>query len=303
MKKAKILSMLIPLMAMGLAGCGNSDADENGDAKVNDIAKYEKDNSSHWIVGPDGAAGTKEKHTLVLDESKSTPASCKAKGEKVEVCSVCGYEKKTSFSKLEHSFVDDPTSSVAATCSTEGKTVQKCSVCGEPREIAVPKLAHTLGAGTEKTENGKTYLEYECSTCHSKVSSMIPFNTYKVEAGSFDDGKISKEPVGKISWTIQLPAGEYDVYFDVKFSSSTSAANRTFESRKVDVTYNDVAVDYDKTKTAEDVGMTSSSYTACTFFKITATGGVDKLAISNPDYRLVFDVNGKVNFVPVPVLA
>jgi len=57
-------------MAMGLAGCGNSDTDENGDDKVNDIAKYEKDNSSHWIVGPDGAAGTKEKHTLVLDESR-----------------------------------------------------------------------------------------------------------------------------------------------------------------------------------------------------------------------------------------
>ncbi len=302
MKKAKILSILIPLMAMGLAGCGNSDTDENGDTKVNDIAKYEKDNSSHWIVGPDGAAGAKEKHTLVLDESKGTPATCKAKGEKVEVCSVCGYEKKTSTSKLDHNFVDDPASSQAATCSTDGKTVQKCSVCGEPKETPVPKLAHTLGAGTAKTDDkGREYTDFECSECHQTVSTRISFNTFEEISGTFEEGKIAKDG-GKIGWTFQLPAGDYDVFFEAKFSSS-SGGNRTFATRQVVVTYNGNNVEYDTSKTAEDVGMNSSEFKACTFFTITATGGVDKMTMQNPNYRLVFDTEGYIVFKPVATVA
>ncbi len=302
MKKAKILSILIPLMAMGLAGCGNSDADENGDTKVNDITSYEKDNSSHWIVGPDGAAGAKEKHTLVLDESKGTPATCKAKGEKVEVCSVCGYEKKTSTSKLDHNFVDDPASSQAATCSTDGKTVQKCSVCGEPKETPVPKLAHTLGAGTAKTDDkGREYTDFECSECHQTVSTRISFNTFEEISGTFEEGKIAKDG-GKIGWTFQLPAGDYDVFFEAKFSSS-SGGNRTFATRQVVVTYNGNNVEYDTSKTAEDVGMNSSEFKACTFFTITATGGVDKMTMQNPNYRLVFDTEGYIVFKPVATVA
>ena len=339
MKKSKLLSILVPLMAMGLAGCGNGNTEKKDDEKVNNTTSYESDTTNHWTVGADGTAGTKEKHTFVLDEAKGTPATCTAKGEKVEVCSVCGYEKKSAVSKKSHTYVEDATASeastcskagkkvekcsacgdvketalsmldhtyvedtaayVAPTCSSEGKKVEKCSACQNVKETALPKSAHTLGTGTEKTENGRTYYEYECSTCHNKVSSMIKFNTYTVEAGSFADGKISKEPVGKIAWTFQLPAGEYDVYFEVKFSSSSSAANRTFASRKVELTFNGEPLTYDNEKTPEQVGMTSSGYTSCTFFKITATGGVDKLTISNPDYRLVFDETGYINFKPV----
>ena len=76
------------------------------------------------------------------------------------------------------------------------KDILRCHYCG--MAISMPKecpYCHTktlkeLGTGTEKTENGRTYYEYECSTCHNKVSSMIKFNTYTVEAGSFADGKI-----------------------------------------------------------------------------------------------------------------
>ena len=336
MKKAKLLSILVPLMAMGLAGCGN------GSPTIKDGTKYESDTSSHWTVGDDGTAGTKEKHTFVEDAAKSTPATCSAKGEKVEVCSVCGYEKKTSVSKAAHTYVEDTTASEASTCSkagkkvekcsacddvketalskldhtyvedtsakvnptcsTEGKKVEKCSVCQDVKETALPKSAHTLGAGTQKTENGRTFSEYECSTCHNKVTSMIAFNTFTVEAGSFENGKISQDPVGRITWNVQLPAGEYDVYFEAKFSSS-SGANRTFETRRVELTYNGTAVDYDKTKTAEDVGLDSSSYKAFTFCKITATGGVDKMTLENPNYRLVFDTAGYINFVPVSTAA
>ena len=284
------------LFAMSLVGCGNGE--DKGEAK------REFDSSGHWIIEADGTKGAKEKHTLVEDASKAKAATCKDEGEKVEVCSVCGYEKKSSVSKLNHNYVEDASAYKAPTCKDEGEKVEKCSVCSDVKKTTLPKSAHTLGAGTEKTEGGRTYFEYECSTCHNKVNSMIPFNTYIVEAGSFDaDGKISKEPVGRIGWNFQLPAGEYDVYFEVKFSSSSSAANKTFASRKVELTFNGEPLTYDNEKTPEEVGMTSSGFTSCTFFKITATGGIDKLTISNPDYRLVFDSTGYINFKPVAVVA
>ena len=291
MKKTKFLSILMPLFAMSLVGCG-----DNGEAK------RDFDSSGHWIVEADGTKGEKEKHTLVEDASKAKAATCSAEGEKVEKCSVCGYEKKSSVSKLAHNYVEDTAAYKAPTCGAEGEKVEKCSACNDIKKTPIAKTAHTLGAGTEKTEGERTYFEFECSTCHNKVNSMIPFKSMTVEAGSFADGKISQDPVGRIAWNVQLPAGDYDVYFEAKFSSS-SGSNRTFETRKVEVTYNGTAVEYDKTKTAEDVGLDSSNFKAFTFCTITATGSIDKLTLENPNYRLVFDTEGYINFKPVATVA
>ena len=49
--------------------------------------------------------------------------------------------------------------------------------------------------------------------------------------------------------------------------------------------------------------MNSSEYKACTFFTITATGGVDKMTMQNPNYRLVFDTEGYIVFKPVATVA
>ena len=279
------------LMAMGLAGCGN-----NGGGKD---AKYGSDASGHWTVAEDGTKGEKAKHDLKEDASKGKAATCKEAGEKVEVCSVCGYEKKTSVNKLAHTYVEDTAASQAATCSAEGKKVEKCSVCQDVKETPIAKTAHTLGAGTARTDDkGREYTDFECSVCHETVSTRIAFNTFTVIAGEFKDGKISQDPVGEIAWNVQLPAGDYDVFFEAKFSSS-SGANRTFETRKVNLNYNGVDVEYDKSKTAEDVGLTSSGFNAFTFCTITATGGVDTMKLQNPNYRLVFDTEGYIVFKPV----
>ena len=297
MEKRKLLSILMPLFAMSLVGCGNGE--DKGEAK------REFDSSGHWIVEADGTKGAKEKHTLVEDASKAKTATCKDEGEKVEVCSVCGYEKKSSVSKLNHNYVEDASAYKAPTCKDEGEKVEKCSVCSDVKKTTLPKSAHTLGAGTGKTDDkGREYTEYTCSTCNAVVSTRIAFNTFEVTKGTFDDGKISKEPVeGEIAWKVQLPAGDYDVYFEAKFSSSSSAANRTFETRKVNLNYNDVDVDYDKSKTAEDLGMSNSEYKAFTFCSITATGNVDTMKLSNPNYRLIFDTDGYIVFKPVARVA
>ena len=337
MKKLKVLSVLMPLFAMSLVGCG-----EKGETETN--GKFESDATNHWKLAEDGSKVDKAKHTFVEDTSKGKAATCSKEGEKVEVCSVCGYEKTSKVSKLDHTYVEDTAASQAATCSKEGKKIEKCSVCGDVKESAISKVAHTyvedtsayvaptcgatgkkvekcsvcddvkettldktahtLGAGTAKTDDkGREYTEFECSVCHQTVSTKIAFNTYELITGTFDAGKISKDPVGEIGWTFQLPAGNYDVFFEVKFSSSSSAANRTFASRKVVVSYNGSNLEYDNTKTPEDVGMTSSAYKSCTFFTITATGGVDKMTMQNPDYRLVFDVDGYIVFKPVATVS
>lgn len=296
MKKIKILSVLMSLMAMGLAGCGNNGGEKD--------ATYGSDASGHWTVAEDGTKGEKAKHDLKEDASKGKAATCKEAGEKVEVCSVCGYEKKTTLSKLSHEFVEDAAASTTSTCSVPGKKVEKCKNCTEKKETDLPLAAHTLsGAGTAKTDdNGREYTEYTCSTCHGVVSTRIAFNTFTVTAGEFKDGKISQDPVGEIAWNVQLPAGDYDVYFEAKFSSS-SGADRTFETRKVNLNYNGVDVEYDKTKTAEDVGMNSSDFVAFTFCSITATGNVDTMKLQNPNYRLVFDTEGYIVFKPVATVA
>lgn len=294
MKKTKLLSILMPLFAMSLVGCGNGE--DKG------VAKREFDSSGHWIVEADGTKGAKEKHTLVEDTSKAKAATCSAEGEKVEKCTVCGYEKKSTVSKLAHNYVEDTASYKAPTCGAEGEKVEKCSVCSDVKKTPIDKTAHTLGAGTEKTEGERTYFEFECSVCHNKVSTLIAFNTMTIEAGSFADGKISQDPVGRIAWNVQLPAGDYDVYFEAKFSSS-SGANRTFETRKVEVTYNGTSVEFDKSKTAEEVGLDSTDYKAFNLCTITATGGIDKMTLENPNYRLVFNTEGYINFKPVATVS
>lgn len=283
----------MPLFAMSLAGCGNTD-DKKDDQKM------EFNTTNHWTVAEDGTVGEKAKHTFEEDKSKAKAATCSAEGEKVEKCTVCGYEKKTTLSKLSHEFVEDAAASTTSTCSVPGKKVEKCKNCTEKKETDLPLAAHTLsGAGTAKTDDkGREYTEYYCSTCRGVVSTRIAFNTFEVTQGSFESGKISQDPVGEIAWNVQLPAGDYDVYFEAKFSSS-SGANRTFETRKVNLNYNGVDVEYDKTKTAEDVGMNSSDFVAFTFCSITATGNVDTMKLQNPNYRLVFDTDGYIVFKPV----
>ena len=285
----------MPLFAMSLVGCG-----EKGETETNE--KFESDATNHWKVAEDGSKVDKAKHTFAEDTSKAKAATCSTEGEKVEVCSVCGYEKTSKINKLDHTYVEDTAASKAATCSTEGKKVEKCSACQDVKETPIAKTAHTLGAGTAKTDDkGREYTDFECSVCHQTVSTRIAFNTFEEISGTFAEGKIAKDG-GEIGWTFQLPAGDYDVYFEAKFSSS-SGGNRTFETRKVVVSYNGNNVEYDTSKTAEDVGMNSSEYKACTFFTIKATGGVDKMTMQNPNYRLVFDTEGYIVFKPVATVA
>ena len=375
MKKTKIIGLLLPLLSLGLAGCGDDNTGENknysknathhwiedvadsrgehefedspedsvaatcsapgktaqkckvcGYTKTTDVAKLKH----NYVV--DEAASTastckdagkkvekctlcgdvKEKtlslanHTYVVDTAASSESTCKVAGKKVEKCSVCGNVKETTLSLAEHSYVEDTSQAAAPTCSQVGKKVEKCSVCDNVKETTIPKTAHTLGAGTAKTEDGKTYYEYECSTCHNKVESRVKISDAELIKGSMgtsgnDKGKLSTDP-GVAAWTFQLPAGEYDVYFDMNYSSS--GEGKTLSERGVKVTLNGEDVTFDNTVSDDVIGTSTSEFKSVTFCSITATGGGDVITIQNPYYRYVFDYdNGYVSFLPKPVVA
>lgn len=331
MKKSKLFNLLMPLMAMSLVGCGETGTESE--------SKYTRDATYHWIEDVENSKG---EHQFEHNDAKSVPATCSAKGKDVETCKVCGYDKETDTAKLRHKYVvdeaqttestcttagkkievceyckdvkttnlslashnmvDDPTATVTATCSQPGKTVKKCSNpgCTHTEETPIEKTAHVLGTGTLKNDNGKEYYEYECGTCHNKVQNRVKFTEWASIEGEFDsENKLSTSPVGMPTWNIQLPAGEYAVYFEAKISTT----GKTLKNRSVKVTFNGTEVDFDNTKTDEDLGLTTSGYSEFTFCNITATGGVDKITLQNPHYRFVFNPDGYVTFKPVATAA
>ena len=327
MKKSKIMGLFLPLVAMSLIGCDDKKVEYQTDNQYHWVGDDESQKGEHEfepneeksvaatckakgktvqtckICGYDKEEVIRElSHKYENDEAASTASTCTVKGKQIQRCSLCGDTKETPLKLADHELVDDPTAAETATCSKPGKTVKKCKNCEYTEDTKIPALPHTLDAGVEKTDDqGKAYKEYTCSTCGGKVTNRVAINTYTVISEGVEikdkELKVTQSPVGEIGWDVQLPAGDYDVYFDAKFSGS-SGANRTFETRKVEVKYNDVVVEYDTSKTAEDYGLNTSTYTSFTFCSITATGGIDKMTLKNPNYRLIFDLDSYIVFIP-----
>ena len=287
MKKTKLL-VLLPLLALGgLSACSGNDG----------IIEYGCDKTYHWIIGDEAA---KAKHTFEDEPNKKIESTCKENGKTYKICTECGFEKVDDLKLVDHVLSIDESLTVPATCSAEGTKIEKCANCDFTHTIPIAKTAHTFGAGVEKTEGGKTFLEFECSSCHAKGNNLVSFASVESSGDTATSGKMPDTNGEFVSWKVSLPAGQYDVYFSAKFSPS--GANYAFSgsnSRGIEVKYNDELVDFDGTKTAENYGLTTTGYKEFTFFKITATGGIDTLAIQNPFYRLVFDVASDIVFRPV----
>lgn len=286
MKKAKLLSILMPLFALGaLSGCKPK---EEGPA-------YSYDKTYHWV---EGAEADKARHDYEDEPEKTVQPTCTEKGKTFELCKVCGYEKETPQNMLDHELIEDTEKSVPSTCSVAGKKVEKCKNCTFSKSTDLEKAGHAFGTGVEKTEGGKTFLEFECSTCHQKGNNLVAFNSIEVDGDTATSGKLPNTAGTFGSWKVCLPAGEYQVFFNAKFGDN--GENRSFgDSRGIEVKYNDSMVEFDGTKTAEDHGLTKTAFTRFSFFNIVATGGVDTLEIQNPYYRIVFDINSDIEFIPV----
>ena len=263
MKKYRLLSLIFPLFSLCITGCQTETPEpinEPNNETPSGEREYKSDRKYHWYE---------------LDAAGNVDLSTKAK----------------------HTYVEDTEKSVAATCNTVGKKVTKCSICGYENEDEIPKTAHSLGAGVNKSDGNREYIEYECSICHQKVKNIVKFSDYVSLIGTIEDGKLSTDPLGTATWNIMLPAGDYDVYFEAKYSSS--GEGKKLGDRGIDVSFNDEVIGFNSKLTEQDLGMSTTEFKAFTFFSVTATGGIDSLSLSNAHYRFIFDMNGYITFKPV----
>lgn len=276
-----------------LAGCFGGGSSTGGDEKKPEL---KMDDKFHWYEGKEGE---KEKHKFEYLEDKTVESTCTKKGSKTKKCTVCGKEVPEELNFANHVLSVDTNASTAATCSQDGSTVEKCANCEFTKTTPIDKTAHSFGEGVSKSDDAGNYLEFECATCHAKGTNRVAFNTVEVDGDTATSGKLPSTAGAFGTWKVSLPAGEYDVYLSAKYSSSGAGYKFAGEnSRGIEVKYNDANVTFDGDATEVTYGLTTNSYTSFSFFKITATGGIDTLAISNPYYRLVFDVTSYITFIP-----
>lgn len=87
-----------------------------------------------------------------------------------KTCSVCG---ATEGKSLGHTF-DKSVTKTEATCSKAGNKIEICSVCGFEQTTSIPKLAHKPGDWViekEATINEKGVKKQYCTVCGAEIAS------------------------------------------------------------------------------------------------------------------------------------
>ena len=213
-------------------------------------AEWQNDENRHWKLCADGDGGKVDNKAHTFEEKADDPeakaASCKEAGVKVEVCTVCGYKKKTELDKLAHTYVDDPTdpANKEATCSEPGVKVQVCSACGDRQEIPVlaehdlQPFEHTTGEG-EVTETIKKcskdeYYQFEFNADDSaatfSVSSDKKSGYVKLSKQVAADGSGSASTVEYKIWSPVAMKGRF--WIDITGNTSSQYDRETKEGNQ-----------------------------------------------------------------------
>lgn len=130
---------------------------------------------------------------LFVDYSYTAP-TCKTNGEKVQKCSRCGFENKTTLLPIDHDWVI--TETVPSTCSVNGSQTFECSMCHETKVDALELQSHDyrLISTTSSTCVVRGLNNYICAECQAEKSEELPLleHTYEVvnTATCFSDGEL-----------------------------------------------------------------------------------------------------------------
>ena len=129
-------------------------------------AAWQSDATSHWhdCVENDGGKVDKANHDFG-EKYDEVAATCAKEGSYKQKCTVCGYVKEATVSKLDHSW-DAGVST--GNCGEAGKTTYTCTVCGTTKEETSGYIQHAWTV-TGKVEAGDGGLEYnlvKCSKCN-----------------------------------------------------------------------------------------------------------------------------------------
>lgn len=142
-----LLSMLCLLaMVIALDSCGHEHAFG---------AEWKQDDTNHWHAceaeGECAEVSGKAAHSFAV--VSTIDSTCTVKGEKVEKCSICGYEKKTELALAEHDYNENI---IAPTCTEGGKTIVTCNAEGctysAEKDITAPTGHAWQGASCEAAD-------------------------------------------------------------------------------------------------------------------------------------------------------
>jgi len=115
-------------------------------------------------------------HSWVLDEEKSTPATCTAKGELVYVCrrQGCQAEKREATEKVSHVYEKIEDAHEEGTCKYTEQFQCACSA----RKTGESYYVHTYSAKLTKEGNCKEsgIKTYTCSDCGDHYDETVPVN-------------------------------------------------------------------------------------------------------------------------------
>ena len=125
MKNLKILFMLCIIMCVAIAA--------SACVKTHNFSTdWTNDETNHWhSCSDEGCEEVSDKETHTFGEGKvTTPATEAAEGVMTYACTVCGYEKTESISKLAHAHNLSKVAKVEASCTANGaEAYYTCSGC------------------------------------------------------------------------------------------------------------------------------------------------------------------------------
>lgn len=115
-------------------------------------------------------------HKLIVDTSKSIPATCTSAGKDYLICTGCQYTENKDTALLEHTY-GDWTVTKQASCAEEGEQTRVCSACNTIDTQSIPSFGgHEVVAlpGKEATctEAGLTSGSY-CGRCETIFDAQV----------------------------------------------------------------------------------------------------------------------------------
>lgn len=217
-KKNALLCCALVTMSLSLSACnflpenfmqnfgGNSKQNNDESSELPhlhtfDLKRWESDDTYHWhpcTCGHD-LQGEKRAHTfgkpVVISE-----ATCETSGEKIETCTVCGYEKHTYTEKRNHNWQVYYTKD--ATCIEQGEIRSHCTYCNETRVTYTDCVGHSYHVlneipGTCQTPGKRIE---ECSVCGDYRETILPSHHVWVDEeyiDYLDNGSDSNVPFYK----------------------------------------------------------------------------------------------------------
>ena len=179
-----------PIEATGIHVPGEEFTDENSvkEATCTEEGSYDVVTECKFCgkeLSRDTVYTEKADHEWVLDEEKSTPATCNAAGENVYACKNCDETKTEVAEAIDHAAAEPVRENVVeATCTERGsyELVTYCKECGEElnrEKVETNELGHEYadedGEITKEatcTEDGEK--TFTCTRCGEKITETIP---------------------------------------------------------------------------------------------------------------------------------